>query len=279
MNAAVIAPAELERIFVDSGALLNGHFALSSGLHSGQYFQCALLLSEPALAERLGLSLAESVPADWPVPDAVVGPALGGVGGWKTGRGDPDAAPIMAPILGDTLRAAPARFSHAEARLRGVELEIAFRLEDAPPPPDAPDFARRLRDRVSVAPAIEVVDARVAGGAGADPLLKLADLQIDAGLVAGPARPLSAAPALDAATLRWEIGGAVAAEGRLPTPGGDAFATFCAFARLVGAHCGGLKAGQVVTTGSLTGLLWALPGATARGEIAGLGAVSVTFTE
>ncbi|OIO11024.1 MAG: orotate phosphoribosyltransferase [Elusimicrobia bacterium CG1_02_63_36] len=79
MNAAVIAPAELERIFVDSGALLNGHFALSSGLHSGQYFQCALLLSEPALAERLGLSLAESVPADWPVPDAVVGPALGGV--------------------------------------------------------------------------------------------------------------------------------------------------------------------------------------------------------
>jgi len=210
---------------------------------------------------------------------ALLGPALGGVGGWKTGRGDPDAAPIMAPIVGDTLRAAPARFSHAEARLRGVELEIALRLEDAPPPPDAPDFARRLRDRVSVAPAIEVVDARVAGGAGADPLLKLADLQIDAGLVAGPARPLSAAPALDAATLRWEIGGAVAAEGRLPTPGGDAFATFCAFARLVGAHCGGLKAGQVVTTGSLTGLLWAPPGATARGEIAGLGAVSVTFTE
>lgn len=79
MNASAIAPAELKRIFIDSGALLEGHFALSSGLHSGQYFQCALLLSDTALAERLGRSLAEAMPPSWGKPDAVVGPALGGV--------------------------------------------------------------------------------------------------------------------------------------------------------------------------------------------------------
>jgi len=208
---------------------------------------------------------------------ALLGPALGGVGGWKTGRSQPGAPPAMAPIFAATLRPSPARFRLAEARLRGVELEIAFRLDDAPPPPDAPDFARLMRDRVSVAPAIEVVDARVAGGADADPLLKLADLQINAGLATGPARRDWGA--LDAATVRLKIGGAMAVEGRRPTPGGDAFATFCAFARLVGAHCGGLRVGQWVTTGSLTGLLWAPPGATAHGEIAGLGAVSVTFTD
>ncbi len=226
---------------------------------------------EPAdLAEALAVQ-AETV--------ALLGPCFGGVGGWKTGRTDRDADPIMAPVLAARLRRSPARFSRAEALLRGVELEIAFRLEDEPPPPDAPDFEATLRRIVSVSPAIEVVDARVRVGAEAQPLLKLADLQTNAGLVTGPARRDWADLPLDAMSLRWEIAGDVAAEGRAPTPGGDAFATFCAFARLVGGHCGGLRAGQVVTTGSLTGLLWAPPGATARGEIAGLGAVSVTFAD
>ena len=75
----MIAEKELETVFVDSGALLKGHFALSSGLHSDQYFQCALLLSNTDMAERLGRSLAESIPSEWDTPDTVVGPALGGV--------------------------------------------------------------------------------------------------------------------------------------------------------------------------------------------------------
>lgn len=74
MNAA-----ELKRLFTETGALLNGHFKLSSGLHAKQYFQCALLLAEPVLAERLGKALAERLPEDWPRPATVVGPALGGV--------------------------------------------------------------------------------------------------------------------------------------------------------------------------------------------------------
>ncbi len=74
MNAA-----ELERLFADTGALLNGHFKLSSGLHAKQYFQCALLLADTARASRLGESLAERLPRDWPRPDTIVGPALGGV--------------------------------------------------------------------------------------------------------------------------------------------------------------------------------------------------------
>lgn len=244
----------------------------------------ARLAAALALARRGGPLVRGPAPRDMPEAlaaqahtVALLGPALGGVGGWKTGRGEPGAAPAMAPILAATLRPSPARFRLAEARLRGVELEIAFRLDDAPPPPGAPDFARLMRERVSVAAAIEVVDARIAGGADADPLLKLADLQINAGLATGPAR--GDWGALDAATVRLEIGGVMAVQGPRPTPGGDAFATFCAFARRVGAHCGGLCAGQWVTTGSLTGLLWAPPGATAHGEIAGLGAVSVTFTD
>jgi len=71
--------ADLEKIFAETGALLNGHFKLSSGLHAKQYFQCALLLANPARASRLGKALAARLPKDWPRPDTVVGPALGGV--------------------------------------------------------------------------------------------------------------------------------------------------------------------------------------------------------
>jgi orotate phosphoribosyltransferase len=68
---------ELLDLFRKSGALLEGHFRLSSGLHSSGYLQCALILQHPALAERLGHALAERV-RDLR-STAVLSPALGGV--------------------------------------------------------------------------------------------------------------------------------------------------------------------------------------------------------
>jgi orotate phosphoribosyltransferase len=58
------------------GALLEGHFALSSGLHSDRYFQCALVLSDPLRAEGLARAAALRIEA---AVDVVVGPALGAV--------------------------------------------------------------------------------------------------------------------------------------------------------------------------------------------------------
>ncbi len=62
---------------VKAGAVLEGHFRLSSGLHSSTYVQCALALAHPLLAERLGEALAEKM--GYPLADVVLGPALGGV--------------------------------------------------------------------------------------------------------------------------------------------------------------------------------------------------------
>ncbi|MGH9312455.1 MAG: orotate phosphoribosyltransferase [Vicinamibacterales bacterium] len=64
-------------LFRESGALLEGHFRLSSGLHSGGYLQCALVLQHPRHAEALGRALAERVRR----LDAqtVLSPALGGI--------------------------------------------------------------------------------------------------------------------------------------------------------------------------------------------------------
>lgn len=59
-----------------SEALLEGHFQLSSGLHSDRYFQCALVLSYPERAERLARALAARLERPF---DVVVGPALGAV--------------------------------------------------------------------------------------------------------------------------------------------------------------------------------------------------------
>jgi orotate phosphoribosyltransferase len=72
---------DLLRIFEEKGALLQGHFLLSSGLHSPRYLQCARVLMDPPLASRLGAALAERLlPRIGGVaPAAVVAPALGGV--------------------------------------------------------------------------------------------------------------------------------------------------------------------------------------------------------
>lgn len=61
----------------ETGALLSGHFRLSSGLHSPNYVQCALLLEQPRHARLLGRALAESLRN--PSPAKIVSPALGGV--------------------------------------------------------------------------------------------------------------------------------------------------------------------------------------------------------
>lgn len=70
-------PKEIMRIFESTGALLKGHFLLSSGLHSGQYLQCALILQHPKYAESLCAEIARRFDGDRVT--AVCGPALGAV--------------------------------------------------------------------------------------------------------------------------------------------------------------------------------------------------------
>ena len=66
--------------FRASGALLEGHFKLSSGRHSGHYLQCARVLMNPHRAARLAEALAAKLPGDIRDSlDAVVSPAMGGI--------------------------------------------------------------------------------------------------------------------------------------------------------------------------------------------------------
>lgn len=73
----MLAREELVKMFETAGAIRHGHFELSSGLHSGTYVQCALVLQFPRFAEKLGQGLA-ALFSDASI-SAVVSPALGGV--------------------------------------------------------------------------------------------------------------------------------------------------------------------------------------------------------
>jgi orotate phosphoribosyltransferase len=68
---------EVLQLFRDSGALLEGHFILRSGLRSRQFFQCALALQDMPSVERLGAALAEKLRGHRPV--TVLAPAMGGL--------------------------------------------------------------------------------------------------------------------------------------------------------------------------------------------------------
>jgi len=68
---------DLLALFRKTGALLDGHFVLRSGLHSREYFQCAILLSHTDIAERVCTMLAQKLRGfDC---DSVISPALGGI--------------------------------------------------------------------------------------------------------------------------------------------------------------------------------------------------------
>ena len=75
------------KILKETSALLEGHFILSSGLHSGQYIQCAKLLSVPKAAQSICSSLVKKINNKLSKIDIVLAPALGGiVVGYEVGR-------------------------------------------------------------------------------------------------------------------------------------------------------------------------------------------------
>jgi orotate phosphoribosyltransferase len=75
------------KILKETDALLDGHFVLSSGLHSSQYIQCAKLLSNPNKAKKIVKSLSLKIKKYFKSIDLILSPAMGGVIiGYEIGR-------------------------------------------------------------------------------------------------------------------------------------------------------------------------------------------------
>ena len=67
------------KILKEANALIEGHFILSSGLHSPQYIQCAQLMSKPDKAIKLCESLSEKIKSEFEEFDIILSPAMGGI--------------------------------------------------------------------------------------------------------------------------------------------------------------------------------------------------------
>lgn len=203
-----------------------------------------------------------------------VAAALGPVAGFKVGL-RPGAPPIMAPIM--AARCLPPGAHVQVADRMGVELEVGWKVTATLPRPDAADLEAALAQAVIPVPVIELVDTRVDGAAAVDPWVKLADFQINHGLVLGSPQEDWTGGDFGEIRARMQAGDRFLLDGTARVPGGSAIATLAAFYRHAGGHCGGLHPGQVVITGSIHPLTY-LPGGTrVAGEIEGLGAVSVTL--
>jgi 2-keto-4-pentenoate hydratase len=208
---------------------------------------------------------------------------LGPVGGWKVGRSDADAPLIYSPIRKTMMRPSGAIWQPADCRLRGAELEVAFRIDAALPAADDPQFLRRLAACVSPLPVFEIVDSRLVDPQAATPLWRLADFQLNAGLVYG--EPLAdgwVPEAFDAPTVRLTANGETVCEGPATLNTRTPFIMLADLVRQLGSpgrnHCGGVQPGQIVTTGSFTGLRFFDRGSTLTGTISGLAPISTTFS-
>ena len=233
-------------------------------------------------ARRLGTVFAVA-PEDVPQTEAeayavqhAVAETLGPIGGWKVGAGGADAQPSAAPLPASVIMAAPARLPPAYSD-RLVEAEIAFRIaRDLPPRDAAYSRAEVLAAISSCHPVVEVVQWRVEEGVAAAPNLKLADNLGHGGLVVGEAVPNWQASDFTALQVTQEIAGQAPKQGK-GNPAGDMIRLIAWLADEGAVWAGGLKAGQIVTCGSWTGITEAAAEAQVVVTFDGLAPVTLTF--
>lgn len=244
-------------------------------------------LAELLLAARRTGHAIETLPAAllpatadaaYAVQDSVAAP-LGAIAGWKVGAASPTAEPNCAPLFAAWVAASPARWPAARFRLRGIEGELAFRFGRALPSRAAPYGEDEVWAAIdTLHPAIELVESRFADFRAMDKLALLADFASNGAFCYGAAvrdwRAVDflrqpAVLTIDGKEVASAIGGNAAGHPRR-------LLAWLANHRAI--RGGGIAAGDIVTTGSHTGLIFAEPGATATVRFAGLGEASLTLT-
>ena len=198
--------------------------------------------------------------------------------GWKTGAPSPEAEPIAAPIGRPLIWDSGITLPAADFYQLGIEGELAYRMKHDLPPRAVAYVRSEVEDAIgSIHPLIEIVDTRIADWESAGPWWKLADNQINGGLVVGLGfenwREID--PQSQQAVLR--VNGGVLADTVGGNAAGDPLQLLVWLVNHCAQQCGGLKAGDIVTTGTHTGLVFVQPGDTVSVLFPGVGAVHVSF--
>jgi 2-keto-4-pentenoate hydratase len=247
----------------------------------------------PSTAQRLarahtGATLtphAQVTPPDAACAYAVqdlVARALGPVGGWKVGAAGPAAEPGCAPLLAVGIFKSGAALVGPPWRARGVEVEVALRLGHDLVPRNGdrgPLEAARVIEAIdAVLPAVEIIETRLADWRESTPLAQLADLQNHGGLVIGEPSPIDVRE-VDLRTVQAYL--AFDGQPVASTCGANPAADIWRLVGWLAWHCAQrgmpLRAGQVITTGSCSGMLFAPEGAFVQAQLAGIGQVELSF--
>jgi len=198
-------------------------------------------------------------------------------GGWKVSMSDLQTG-TSASIFAAHVLPSPANWAASEPL--GIEPEIAFRMAHDLPP--LPSGARYERDAVIAAidsayAAIEIVTSRFKTHDGAPPLDRLADSISNGGLILGPATRDWRRQDLSSLLLCLQIDGETVHEARGGHPLGDPLLPLVWLANHLGMHDRGLKAGEIVTTGSCAGLRYAAADSIACATFEGLGSARLVI--
>jgi 2-keto-4-pentenoate hydratase len=202
--------------------------------------------------------------------------ALGGVGGWKVGRTGNDE-PRCAPMPRHRTFASGIELDAADYPDASLEIEFAFSMRAALPPRPEPYGLEEVAAAADLVPLIEIVGTRFVDLKAVDPLEKLADLSANAAFVVG--RPIGHWRSIDLAkaTVELSVDGNIAQTTTGHSPAGDPVALLVWLASHAIHRSGGLKSGDIVTTGALCGMTPIGAGSHATGRWGNWGRVEVSF--
>lgn len=197
--------------------------------------------------------------------------------GWKVAV-QPDGEAMRGAILASALLASPATLPACLVPLLGIEAEIAFRFDDDLPPRTAPYSEGEVAAATTAVVAIEVVATRFISYAETPLLDRTADCMSNGALVVGTARPDWRSVDLEGIEATLRVNGAVLVQTRGGHAAGHPLGPAVVLVNALRAGSG-VRAGQVITTGSFTGLRHVRPGDRVMAEFAGFGTAELHLTE
>jgi 2-keto-4-pentenoate hydratase len=195
------------------------------------------------------------------------------VAGWKVGAVQ-EGRVGHGVILASRVVASGASVDADDVPLLGMEPEVAFRFLRDAPARDAPYAYDEVAERVVAFPAIEIVATRYVDYKGTPAVERLADCMSNGGFVAGADRPDWRSLDLVALPVALTFDGTVAAQGVGGHVAGDPLLPAVALVNDLRTR-GGVRAGQVMTTGTYTAMQYAKRGARVRAAFEGFGAAEV----
>jgi len=197
---------------------------------------------------------------------------------WKIGTAGVQAEPNGAPI--GNLLASPAVANARDFHMLGIEAEVAFRLREDLPASASGWSEEAISDAAGeLLVTIELCDTRLAGWKTASPLWKLADFQLNGALIAGSG--ITGWRGIDFAAQHAElwINGHKEIDRAGAHPLGNPVRLLPWAAEHCAKRCGGLHAGDLITTGSWTGMCFVAAGDEVVARFPGIGEASLRIAE